>query len=736
MLRIVRLSLLIMLVAVFGACTPTPTNTELVATAPVGSTTTTITPAMAAATPASATATTTLNTTADQLLSAEPSDFCSKPATRGCGKPLVVLIADYLQRHPTDPQALALWRRIISLGQPTMEHGAEDPQSIDITWAFDGWAQAEFLALQLPSDLAATQPAALEMGKLTIIPTNLDGDDNQDYLLSATISGSTNKIGQLRWMRWQQGAWVGEHVLSYANDHEAFIKLGDVTGDAQPELFVHSSSCGSACSGRLYGWTWRAGMLKQLFPPWANTSDLSITKTDATLSIASQAARYQFDGQYLTPVELALPSGPYSQTIGAQLRYAHGLTLLGHFAQAIAQLEQAASQPDGSTEYGHNQTLKDARPIALFRVGAIHILKHDSAAAQAAWNHVVAAFPQSLAAAVVQDFNLTSFNGSISQWCELLAAERPLIMEGYQRELLDKHPFNEFDWLPLCHPRLLLPLQAWTQAVPLANQFAALGLPWQVFSEAYDLNGDGLNDPLGVVDWLGIYTPWVMLSNEAGYQPLYVNQPWSSATALTNLTDPDYFFSRPNAVSITDLDADGSPEWLFEYGGYFSLLAWVEQRFWKNEVSMQQGTSFYTATISLAPQLDGTQRLIADYVPNAAGQQPEPNHVEYNLRAGTLIQQIPKPLDTSTSFGYQHSDRSIATAYVALFGNNDLALTLDIVSLVGDSPPSTWAQHEQRVLQALALEYNGQSAEAQRLLNSVANASEPTGWSRLVQQRR
>ncbi|MBM7843373.1 tetratricopeptide repeat protein [Herpetosiphon giganteus] len=714
MLLLVRLSLCICLILGLTACTSTNANP----TPPV------LAPSVTSTTP----------TTAELLLSAAPSDFCAKPVTRGCGKPLAVLIADYLQRNPTNPQALALWRRIISLGQPSMELGADDPQAFDITWAFAGWAQAEFLALDLPHALAPTQPAALEIGKLTIMPTNLDGDSTQDYLLSGSISGSPNAIGQLRWMHWQQDTWVGEHVLSYENDSGAEIQLGDVTGDAQPELLVRSSYCGSACSGKMYAWTWQAGRPQALFPIEANTSDLSLTPIDGKLNVSSAEVRYAFDGQYLAPAELAAPSGPYSNTIGAQLRYAHGLTVLGHFDQAIAQLEQAAALSDGSAEYGHNQTLQDARPIALFRIGIIQLLKHDHAAAQAAWNRLLARFPHALAATVVHDFKLTSFNGSISQWCELLAAERPSIMEGYQREMLDRYPFNEFDWLPLCHPRTLLPLQTWNQAVPLAEQFAALGLPLQSLSENYDLNGDGRNDPLGVVDWLGIYTPWVFMTTEAGYQPVYANQPWPNATDLTSLSDPDYFLSRPNAVSITDLDADGAPEWLFEYRDYFSLVAWSDGRFWQNRVTQYQGTSFYTATLSLAPQSDGTQRLSAEYLPNAAGQQPKPNHVEYELRAGMLMQQVPVPINLTNGFSYEHHDPSIAMLYAALFGSDDPALALEIVALF--EPQNIWAEHEQLVLQALALEYNGQSAAAQRLLQSVANASETTGWSRFAQQRR
>ncbi|XSG74593.1 hypothetical protein ACP8Y2_20695 [Herpetosiphon llansteffanensis] len=721
MLLIVRLSLWLSLILGLTACISTNAkpNSPVLASS--------ITNIPASITPTSP-------TIAELLLSAEPSDFCPTPATRGCGKPLAVLLADYLQRNPTDPQALALWRRIISVGQPTMELGADDPQAFDITWAFDGWAQAEFLALDLPHELAPTQPAALELGKLTIIPTNLDGDSTQDYLLSGSISGSPNASGQLRWMHWQQAPWVGEHVLSYEHDHGAEIQLGDVTGDAQPELFVRSSRCGSACSGKMYAWTWQTGRPQALFPAEANTSDLSITPIDGKLSISSADVRYAFDGQNLTPAELATPSGPLSTTIGAQLRYAHGLTLLGRFDQAMAQLEQAADLSDGSAEYGHNQTLQDARPIALFRIGIIQLLKHDHAAAQAAWNTLVARFPQALAATVVQDFKLTSFQGSISQWCELLAAERPSIMQGYQREMLDRYPFNEFDWLPLCHPRTLLPLQTWTQAVPLAEQFAALGVPWQLLSERYDLNGDGRNDPLGVVDWLGIYTPWVFMTTETGYQPMYANQPWPTDTALASLTDPDYFFSRPNTASITDLDADGAPEWLFEYRDYFSLVAWFDDRFWQNRIALHQGTGFYTATLSLAPKPDGTQRLSAEYLPNAAGQKPEPNHVEYDLRAGTLIQQVPVPIDIPNGFSYERHDPSSATLYAALFGNNNPALALEIVALL--EPKNIWAEHEQLVLHALALEYNGQSAAAQRLLQSVANASETTGWSRFVQQRR
>ncbi|HYF64476.1 MAG TPA: hypothetical protein VD886_16750, partial [Herpetosiphonaceae bacterium] len=171
---------------------------------------------------------------AERLLSAQPGEWCA-PADpeRECGKVLTVLIADYLQRHPADPQALSLWRRIIELGARRAD--GQDYKRIDVRWAFDGWAQAEFLALDLPSDLAQTQPLTIAAGPLTIIPTNLDGDAAQDYLLSAAISGSHPPVRQIRWMRWIDGAWAGQHVLSYSDDGGS-IDVGDVTGDLRPDL--------------------------------------------------------------------------------------------------------------------------------------------------------------------------------------------------------------------------------------------------------------------------------------------------------------------------------------------------------------------------------------------------------------------------------------------------------------------------------------------------------------------
>lgn len=734
MMQITQMSLLVLLVAVLSACTATTTNvSSLETTTPLAPATRTLPPKTA--TPVVA-ATTTISPTAELLLRAQPIDYCEPSApTRGCGKPLALQIVDYLQRHPDDPQALALWRRIISIGQPTQEIGADDPQQMDSTWAYDGWAEAEFLALDLPSELTVGQPS-LEIDQLTIMPTNLDGDATQDYLLSTTFSSGHDELGKLRWMRWQHGRWVGEHVLSYDNEFGAQVQLGDVTGDAQPELLVRSSNCGSACSGRLYGWTWRDGVALQLFPDWADTGDLSVSQNDPTPSVSSPDANYRFDGQYLSPAELALPTGEFSNTIGAQIRHAHGLLVLGRFDEAIMWLERAANQADGSAYFGYKTTFKDARPVALFRIGAIHLLKHNPLAAQVAWAQVVQHFPRSLAAAAVQKFKLSEFNGSITQWCSLLDTERPLIMEEYRRDWLDRFSLNEFDWLALCHPRMLVPLYEWTQATPLEKQFAALGLPWQELSTAYDLNGDGVNDPLGVVDWLGIYTPWAMLSTEVGYQPLYGLQPWSVATDLATLTDTYLPFSRPNAVTITDLDADGAPEWLFDHGRGFDLMAWVDNRFSINYAFQDQATSAFSASISLAPQLDGTQHVITSFLPDSTGNQPTISQIEYGLHDGKLEQRVPTALDMSTNYGYGYSAPSINTIYRALFERKDSELALAMLAELDQVRSDRWSQHEAMLLKALALEYNGQFVEASQLLNVVANPSETTGWSRFLQQRR
>ncbi|WP_124033508.1 tetratricopeptide repeat protein [Herpetosiphon llansteffanensis] len=734
-MQLVRICVLGMLLVGLIACAAPATSIPPPATISPSVVPTTVVQAPKTAIPTLA-ATPTSSITADSLLGAHAIDYCEPLApTRGCGKPLALQIADYLQRHPADPQALALWRHIIAIGQPTQEIGADDPQQMDITWAYDAWAEAEFLALNLPSTLAASPTAAIEIGQLTIIPTNFDGDLTQDYLLHSTLLRNHTRLGKLRLMRWQHNRWVGEHVVGYDNDTGAQVNLGDVTGDAQPELFVRSWRCGSACSGDLNGWTWRDGRPVRLFPEWADTTELQVIQTEPTLSIASPDAVYRFDGQYLSPAELALPTGKFSNTLGTQMRYAHGLLLLGRFDEAITWLERAANQADGSAYFGYKMTLKDARPVALFRIGAIQLLKRDLPAAQATWKHIVERFPRSLVAAAVQKFNLSSFDGSLAQWCQLLDTERPLIMEDYRRSWLDGFALNEFDWLPLCHPRLLLPLHEWTQTTPLDQQFASLGLPWQELSSAYDLNGDGLNDPLGIVDWLGMYTPWAMLSTAAGYQPLYVLQPWSSATNLSTLTDSYLPFDQLHPASITDLDANGAPEWLFDQGQNSYLAAWVGDRFWQNVVSPNQATSAFSATLSLAPQPDATQHVIAHLLPDSLGNQPVPSQIEYGLSAGRFQQLLPARLDMRSSYDYGYSIPTIEASYQALFERNDPALVLAMLAELVQPPPNQWAQHEAMVLKALALEYNGQVAEARQLLDLVANAPEATGWSRFAQQR-
>ena len=658
-----------------------------------------------------------ISTTADLLLSAKPADYCGPfPPERGCGKPLAVLIADHLQRHPDDPQALALWRRVISLGKSTTELGAADPQSINVGWAFDDRAQAEFMALNLSPDPVSAPSAPFDFGELTIIPTNVDGDETEDYLLNATISGEYTPLGQLRLMRWRDGGWTGEHLLSYDNDG-GHVNVSDASG-----------RCGSACSGQLAGWTWRNGERQSLFPPWADHGSIRVQTEQGALVVSSSDVRYRFDGEFLTPAELVVPTGRFSDRIGSQLAYAHGLIVLGRFDEAIDQLEKAAAQSDGSFGFGHNDLIKDARPTALFRIGAIHLLNNDPAAARTAWERTAQTYPKSLAAAVVLDLNLANFNGSMSQWCEIIAANQVLITDSFQRGYLDQFPTNEFDWLPLCHPRLRLPLHQWTKIAPLADQFAALGLPWQPLSNDYDLNDDGINDPLGVVDWLGIYTPWAFLSTGDRYQPLYVMQPWSSATPLTSLTDIDYLLRRPTAVRITDLDADGAPELSFDSGGYLYFTIWRGDRFWADHISLYQESQRFTATLSLAPQPDGTSQFIVDLLPNADGVQPDPNHLEYRLRDGRLQQTVPAPTDPISEYTYGLNPAPLDEVYVALFGQNDPGQALRLLTTI--TPPNqTRYTHEQLVLQALALDYSGQSAEAQRLLQTIAEANPPSGWS-------
>ena len=205
---------------------------------------------------------------------------------------------------------------------------------------------------------------------------------------------------------------------------------------------------------------------------------------------------------------------------------------------------------------------------------------------------------------------------------------------------------------------------------------------------------------------------------------------------MATLTDSYFPFDQPQIASITDLDADGAPEWLFDHGRGFDLLAWVGDRFRINYAFQNQATRVFSATISLAPQLDGTQHVITSFLPDSSGNQPTMSQIEYGLRDGELEQRVPAAPDISPNYGDEYNYSSIATVYQALFERNDPLLALAILAQLEQPLPDRWSPHEAMVLKALALEYNGQFVEAQQLLNVVANDSETTGWSRFVQQRR
>ncbi|MDQ7030938.1 MAG: hypothetical protein Q9O62_14785 [Ardenticatenia bacterium] len=82
------------------------------------------------------------------------------------------------------------------------------------------------------------------------------------------------------------------------------------------------------------------------------------------------------------------------------------------------------------------------------------------------------------------------------------------------------------DWRDLCVPSLLFSAWSWPRSSSLDTLLSRRGFRWQPVTAEYDLNADGILDPIGTVTGpcvtctTGTRTLWAFLSADQQYLPL------------------------------------------------------------------------------------------------------------------------------------------------------------------------------------------------------------------------
>jgi hypothetical protein len=546
---------------------------------------------------------------AADLLAAAPGPCPENTPYAQCVAPLGTAILDFVQRHPETSFRFALAERLIVLAGDTLYP--------DLEWLIAG---AVDTAVRVPIE-AQGRPTSALLAQWSahgrIVLTDLDDDGMDDYLVTVRFGRGTgnpySSEGGLYWLRRENGRFrlsMLPTIRPYGNVpvEPALKAIRDLNGDGHTDVAYFSTECGaSTCFDYLQIMSWQDGGWRDWLAtnPWIpENGGWSFTYPDQGpaelialdggpgiagfgLILPYQLRFGVMHGEFV-PVEVEpYPDpntlSPYDKGV-ASLQWAIKLSYSHRFTETLEVLNPivtAGKSPDGA----------DYAPYALFRIGMAHLFLRDTAAAKQAWDQLIAAYPDHPVAVDVAGLR-PLLGGPEDVWpmCAWLRANRTKgwtgLPDGWappeaEPWLLDNAHLIAFQWSDQCDPLLLVPWATWTRTTPLAEQAQARGQGWQLLSDDYDLNGDGLSDPLARLEFTGQPTLWAFLSDVAGYTPLNVMQPLPlGATGL----EEGYGWPMPHpgdhlTVQVVDLDHNGWPEIWIDGPNWSVRWEWIGWRF-------------------------------------------------------------------------------------------------------------------------------------------------------------
>ncbi len=463
------------------------------------------------------------------LLDLKPDAYCVKPFEQSpsCFETAVVAILEYLDSHPNSPARAKLQDKAFDLAHRL----ANDPTRA-LNWIVDDWVHKI-----LPERIRATSDPTTNVpylwrDRMNVVKTDMDQDGRADYFvaLQYTEGAAYRVAGALYWIRFESNHSNVQNLQNDISSKESrvprILAVRDLDLDGRMEIVYVTTDCGASnCFEQIRVRAFEDGAFRDMprvsFRAAQNGGwqirDLPDGKAELIMDVrdgASLGSRgpyppYELHFRSLRNEYVPLLTSTQYELVGfSALQYSEQLMLEGRYADAIAYLEKVSIQ---KLEYS-GETF-DYRPYALYRMGMLYLYLDDVQNAQRAWQELITHYPDLTISHDVSKFRTLAQTGDdawrICKWLDQNAQNwtpaQDLSIYGRTYPLY-------FGWGKMCDATQFLRATQWTSTQTIETQMQVRGMNWQTVSNEYDLNGDGVKDPLGIFSFQKLNVPWAMLS--------------------------------------------------------------------------------------------------------------------------------------------------------------------------------------------------------------------------------
>ncbi len=520
-----------------------------------------------------------------------------------------IRILDYLKRYPDTSYRDVLLKKLFFQSENRID-----------SWFTPAWLQ-EFLVE--PFNQAGRMPEGFierwaNVGEMFV--TDLNGDGEEDFIVAHTQNLYWRK---LYWLHGSPGSYQLT-VLPISDGHalaQQVPLIEDLNHDGVPELVYRDYASGASDEfSNIFIISWQNGRLQNMVIGDNGTQNGEWQVEDTDQDGLYELIKWQggpgsagfccalpvkidyrlIGNEYIpvrqVPVREEL-GGFLGEGVKADWQFAKMMQHTNHYAQAIEYLDSFLADI-------HNdpyQARQEVIPYTYFQLGMTYLLMDEPAAAQRMWQSLAQDFPEhpvTLDVLDIQPFLQT--RDGIWQGCAWLRKNKRDWPLSEERRYIFAQEAYYPSWADLCDPMLLFSQWSWTQTRPIAEQLTDRALAWQSLSNAFDLNKDGIADPIGQIQISDRRNQvWVFLTQPDGtYEPFYAKQPYPPEaiyiwTSWGYDSAPWYLDDYFDAV-ITDENQDGNPEIRYgrSDGNHPLQTEWIGHRFEKpgNEIRMDNFT--------------------------------------------------------------------------------------------------------------------------------------------------
>lgn len=350
------------------------------------------------------------DTEAESLLKAAPVDYFPQYTTNLEGiAPLEIKILDYIYWHPDTSYRQALLERLVA--------DPELPLWETLSWLREDWLDE---TVRQAFDKASGIPAGFEekwekWGEF--FSTDLDGNDDPDYLLTLKLSHHCPEAGRMYWLHRVDGTHqMNSLPVNVYDFDEEFVyptirAIEDLTGDEQPEVAYTVYTCGASTQElRLRVLSWQNNRLKDLLiGEWKTSNGEWIIHDEDKDGVAEligndygsgilgfgpflpYALLFKLhQGEYIPVEQLPLiDTNTWSRSEEADVLYWEWAKYLLHKGRFTEAANTFTTLAQGKIEF----PWVDFRPYALFYSGVSQILSNNISAAQDSWEQLTTGFP-------------------------------------------------------------------------------------------------------------------------------------------------------------------------------------------------------------------------------------------------------------------------------------------------------------------------------------------------------